>query len=97
MLMIEIISGFTSISAGTDPILPPGARQPTGARVTLEFCREAALIPGEIVCARYEFSGDGRVRTATGVAKPTQTVVRSGRATVFHYRFSHWIEPEAVN
>lgn len=93
--MIEIINEFTAIWTGSDPISSPGDRYPTGARVTLEFCRETALAPGETVCARYEFGGDGQMRTATGVAQHTHSVSRSGRAPVFHYRISHWIRPGA--
>jgi len=94
--MIEINNGFTSIWTGSDPIASPGLQHRTGARVTLEFCREAALAPGETVCARYEFGGDGQVRTVTGVANPTYTVLRWGCAPVFHYRMAHWIEPDAL-
>jgi hypothetical protein len=95
-VMIEIIDGFTSIWTGSDPISPLGDHHRTGARVTLEFCREAALSPGEIVCARYDFGGDGRMRATTGVAQHTHSVARSGRAPVFHYRISHWIAPAAL-
>jgi hypothetical protein len=94
--MTEIIDGFTSIWTGTDPISSLGDHRPTGARVTVEFCREKALRPGETVCAHYDFSGDGRMRTATGVAQSTHSVARSGSATLFHYRISHWIEPDAL-
>jgi len=94
--MIEIIDGFTSIWTGSDPISRLGDHQPTGARVTLEFCREAALNPGEIVRARYDFGDDGKMRATIGVAQHTHSVARSGRAPVFHYRISHWIEPGAL-
>jgi hypothetical protein len=93
---IEINSGFTSVWTGSDPISRLGDHHPTGARVTLEFCRELALGPDETVCARYEFGGDGRMRTITGVAQHTHSVERWGRAPVFHYRMSHWIRPEAL-
>jgi hypothetical protein len=95
-VMIEIIDGFTSIWTGSDPVSPLRGHHPTGARVTLEFCREAALTPGEIVCAHYDFGGDGRMRTTTGVAQHTHSVARPGCAPVFHYRISHWIEPDAL-
>ncbi len=94
--MIEIIDGFTSIWTGSDPISPLGDHHPTGARVTLEFCREAALSAGEIVSARYDFGGDGRMRTTNGVAQHTHSVARWGCAPVFHYRISHWITPDAL-
>ena len=95
--MIEITEGFTSICAGADPISPPMATpRPTGARVTLEFCRDEPLALGQRVEAHYEFAGDGRLRTATGIAMPTRVVAHAGSAVVFHYRLSHWIEPKAV-
>jgi hypothetical protein len=92
--MIEITQGFTSICAGSDRVLPDkGPRRPTGARVTVDFCRESALPTGQTVRAHYEFAGDGQVRTATGIATPTRVAVRWGQPVVFHYRLSHWIEP----
>jgi hypothetical protein len=93
--MIEIADGFTRISAGSDLISPPlarGAPRTTGARITVDFSREAALAPGQIVRARYDFADNGQLRAVTGPALPTHTVVRSGRAVVFHYRISHWID-----
>jgi hypothetical protein len=36
------------------------------------------------------------LRTAAGIATPTRVVVHQGNTVVFHYRLSHWIEPEAV-
>ena len=95
--MIEIFEGFTSISAGADPIPPPeGARAPTGARVSLEFCRDEALPPGATVRAQYEFAGDGCQRVAVGVPTATRTDSGQGRKAVFHYRISHWIAPHAL-
>jgi hypothetical protein len=95
--MIEITAGITSISAGSDRVLSAGgARPPTGARVTVDFCRDTALEAGQVVLAQYEFAGDGHMRTAIGIATLTRTTVRSGRPAVFHYRFSHWIEPAAL-
>jgi hypothetical protein len=95
--MIEITDGFTSICAGVNSISPSMATpRPTGARVTLEFCRVEPLASGQRVEAHYEFAGDGRLRTATGIATPTRVVVHPGSAVTFHYRLSHWIEPDAV-
>jgi len=94
--MIEINDGFTSISAGADPAFPPlspAAHRPTGARVTVDFCREVALPPGEIVCAYYDFAGNGRLRAVTGIAELTYAEVKWGCPVVFHYRLSHWIGP----
>jgi hypothetical protein len=91
--MIEITDGFTSICAGSDPVSPvTGGHRPTGARVTVDFCRETALADGQPVRARYEF-GDGQLHTATGIATPTRVAMPWGRPAVFHYRLSHWIEP----
>jgi len=95
--MIEITHGFTKISAGSDPISPETvARPPTGARVTVDFCRETALPCGQAVRAHYEFASDGVLRTATGIAVPTRVAVHWDRPVTFHYRVSHWIEPAAV-
>ena len=95
--MIEITQGFTSICAGSDRVLPGmGLRRPTGARVTVDFCRESSLATGQTVRAHYEFAGDGQLRTAIGVATPTRVAARWGRPIVFHYRVSHWIEPAAL-
>ena len=98
--MIEITDGFTSISTGADSIDGGSRHRPrsaTGARVTLEFSREVALPPGQPVRVRYDFSGDGTVREAVAIAKPTRTIARWGRAVVFHYRLSHWIAPGALD
>jgi hypothetical protein len=73
-----------------------GLRRPTGARVTVDFCRESSLATGQTVRAHYEFSGDGQLRTATGIATPTRVAVHWGRPVAFHYRLSHWIEPAAL-
>ena len=105
--MIEIADGFTRITAGADasgaPPWPdscdsqtPRRRAPTGVRVTLEFGSAAALSPDQPVKVRYEFGGDGRVREAVGIAKPTRVEVRWGRAVIYHYRVSHWIVPGAL-
>ncbi len=105
MNMIVITEGFTSISAGADSIAPPpplpGAngsqthcrRAPTGARVTLEFSRAAALPPDAPIKLRYEFGDRGILREVVGIAKQTQVEVRWGCAAVYHYRLSHWIAP----
>jgi hypothetical protein len=101
--MIEITDGFTSISAGTDSIeglehayapLPGAgyaARRPTGARVMVEFRRTSSLSPTQAVMVRYDFAADGTVRRFSGIPQHTRTVVRRGRAVLYHYRLSHWI------
>jgi hypothetical protein len=99
--MIDISDGFTSISAGSDSIenLVLDAcrvRSPTGARVTLEFRRDRALAPAQLVRVRYDFAGDGSMREATGIAEPIETVVRWGRAVAYRYRLSYWIAPAAL-
>lgn len=97
--MIEIADGFTSISAGSDLISPPparGAPRTTGARITVDFSREVALAPGQIVRARYDFADNGQLRTVVGPAMPTHAVARSRRAVVFHYRISHWIDAASL-
>lgn len=106
--MIEISDGFTSISAGFDSIddasVNPShdvrserlARPPTGARVTLDFRRQRALAPGQMVTVRYDFAGDGTLREGTGVAVAVQTLVRLGHAVLHHYRVSYWIPPAAL-
>ena len=96
--MIEIKDGFTNISAGSSHASPlaQSRYRPSGARVTVEFCREAALSPGQVVCAKYDFAGNGQLRKVEGVASPTHAVARAGQATLFHYRISQWIEPAAL-
>ena len=105
--MIEITNGFTSICTGTDSLVPAFGemaaaisgrrleRPPTGARVTLDFCRESPLPPGAQVRVRYDFGGDG-LREAVGTARPIRAVSRRGQSVVYHYRLSHWITPAAV-
>ena len=93
--MIEITQGFTSITAGADRVAHTQAeRAPTGARVTLEFSRDASLPPDQPVRVRYEFGGI--LREAVGIATPTHQKARRGQTTVYHYRLSHWIAPEAL-
>ncbi len=105
--MIEITDGFTSISAGADSIEvleryapPPGVayapRRPTGARVTVEFRRTSSLLPTQAVTVRYDFAADGNVRQLTGIPRHIRTVVRQGRAVVYHSRMSHWIAASAL-
>ena len=106
--MIEITSGFTSISAGADNIEDPAqsssprpgnsraGRRPTGARVTVEFRRASSLSPTQVVTVRYDFAADGNVRELTGIPQPTRTVVRQGRAVLYYYRLSHWIAAPAL-
>ena len=100
--MLEITEGFTSITAGADCIAPPpgpdpgdsrqpGRRVPTGARITLEFSRAAALPPNQPVRVRYEFGDGGIVREVVGIAKATYVDMCWGRAVVYHYRLSYWI------
>ena len=105
--MIDITDRFTSISAGVDPVGEPPwrgkgdsreqrERPPTGARVTLEFSRDEALPPGQPVRVRYRFGSEQIARETVGIAVPTHTTARWGRAVVFHYRLSHWIAPGAL-
>jgi hypothetical protein len=106
--MIEITDGLTNVSAGADSIEAPdrtypcesdaafAPRRPTGARVTVEFQRTASLSPAQVVTVRYDFAGDGTFRELVGIPKSIRTVVRQGRAVVYHYRMSHWIPASAV-
>ena len=106
--MIEITSGFTSISAGYDCCQslaadysrasgePAPVRRPTGARITVDFRRLTALEPGQMLRVRYDFAGDGRQREGTGIATAPRTEVRRGHAVVYHYRVSFWIPPTAL-
>lgn len=97
--MIEITDGISSIRIATDETAPPSrntadARElPRGARVTLEFWRDAPLPPDRAVRVRYEFAGG--TREVRGIAQPTRTVTRWGHGVVYHYRLSHWIAPAA--
>jgi hypothetical protein len=95
--MLEISSGFTNISAGSDSL--EGGAQPrahTGARITLEFSRTVSLGSAELVKVRYDFAEDGNVREYTGIAMPIQTVARWNRSALYYYRVSHWIDPFAL-
>ena len=106
--MIEITDGFTSITMRADAVTPsswsmagssPSQRVPraaTGARVTVEFCRDTPLPEGQPVRVRYDFADDGSVREGTGMAQSTRRVVRWGASVVYHYRLSHWIAPAAL-
>jgi len=106
--MIEITDGFVRIGAGFDSIpelsedpscasaVSCPARSPTGARITVEFRREAALAPQERVRVRYDFAGDGKIRECVGIARPIGTDVRWGRTVRFYYRVSDWIVPSAL-
>jgi hypothetical protein len=95
--MIEISSGFTSISAGSDSLEGDAQpRPPTGARITFEFSRTESLGPDELVRLRYDFADDGHVRECTGIAMPIQTVARWNRSALFCYRVSQWIDPSAL-
>ena len=58
----------------------------------MDFCRQTALAPGQVVRAHYDFADNGQMRSIEGVAAPTHKVVRAGRPVVFHYRVSHWVE-----
>ena len=94
--MMEITEGFTSISAGSDNIEGSARRSPTGARIVVEFRSGESLAAGQPVTVRYDFAGDGTLREGMGIARPTRTVVRWGRAVQYHYRVSYWIAPSAL-
>jgi hypothetical protein len=94
--MMEITEGFTSISAGSDNIEGSARRSPTGARIVVEFRSDESLAAGQPVTVRYDFAGDGALREGMGIARPTRTVVRWGRAVQYHYRVSYWIAPSAL-
>jgi hypothetical protein len=106
--MIEITDGFTSITIRADEVMPASwgmagssphqrlARAATGARVTVEFCRDTPLPEGQAVRVRYDFADDGSVREGTGMAQSTRSVARWGATVVYHYRLSHWIAPAAL-
>jgi hypothetical protein len=106
--MIEITEGFTSIATAADAVTPASwsmagssrsrrvTRAATGARVTVEFCRDTPLPEGKPVRVRYDFADDGSVREGTGMAQSTRSEVRWGKSVVYHYRLSHWIEPAAL-
>lgn len=92
--MIEITEGLTSVSVRPDEFFPAQRKRPhTGARVSVEFSRASALEPGQCVCVRYDFSGNGHVRSAIGSPQLTRVEVRWGCAVLFNYRLTHWIEP----
>lgn len=80
--MIEISERITRVTTSTDT--------PTGARVTVGFCRSVPLSPGQAVRLRY-VAGNGRLQDWVEIAHPTHIVARRGHLVAFHYRLSHWI------
>jgi hypothetical protein len=53
-------------------------------------------LPTQAVTVRYDFAADGNVRQLTGIPSHIRSVVRQGRAVVYHYRMSHWIAASAL-
>jgi hypothetical protein len=102
--MIDIIDGFTHIEVQPEPILmaainsnretsvaPDGPAVPTGARVVLEFVREAPIPPNRVIRALYDIAGNGALREALGTPELTHTRPNSGGGVSYYYRLSYWI------
>lgn len=110
--MIDVTDDFTGIAVAPDEILylnksgfentPPqecssGCRQPSGARVTVEFSRSTPLSPNGEVCLCYDFEECGRLREIVGTPRLTHTTNPQGqRGPRYHYRISHWIKASSV-
>lgn len=99
--MIEIDSGFTSITALPDRLstTAPRAgeqRARTGARVVLAFSRATPLPEGAAVLLRYDIAENGHKRELITVPQLTHTTKREPDGLVYHYRVSHWIPPEQL-
>ena len=99
--MIEIMDGFTEITLGTDVLASTSrdpltaARQPTGARVTLNFQRRQPLPTDTLVKIRYDLAENGCEREVRGVPRLIQTVMH-GENVFYHYRLAQWVPPHAV-
>ena len=110
--MIDVTDGFTGIVVTPDEIpylnrtdfenTSPQARsswcrQPSGARVTVEFSRSAPLSPNGEVRLCYDFEESGRLREIVGTPRLTHTTAPQGqRDLTYHYRLSHWITASSI-
>jgi hypothetical protein len=102
--MIDISDGFTHIEVQPEPI-PMAATyangenkvetvapaSPTGARVILEFVREAPIPPNRVIRAFYDIAGNGALREALGTPELTHTKPNSNGGVSYYYRLSYWI------
>ena len=110
--MIDVTDGFTGIAVTPDEIsyltrtgfentpsqaCSSGCRQPSGARVTVEFSRSAPLSPNGEVRLCYDFEDNGRLREIVGTPRLTHTTAPQGqRDPTYHYRISHWITASSI-
>lgn len=110
--MIDVTDGFTDIAVTPDEIPYLGStglghtpaqkcslerRQPSGARVTIEFSRPAPLSLNGEVRLSYDFEENGRLREIVGTPRFTHTTAPQGqRDPTYHYRISHWITAASV-
>jgi hypothetical protein len=102
--MIDISDGFTHIEVQPEPITmagsyskaekkaePAGSAIPTGARVILEFVREAPIPPNRVIRAFYDIAGNGALREALGTPELTHTKPNLSGGVSYYYRLSYWI------
>jgi hypothetical protein len=99
--MIDISDGFTHIEVQPEPIPIAGSDSngedkvapaiPTGARVILEFVREAPIPPNRAIRALYDIAGNGALREALGTPQLTHTKSNPSGAVSYYYRLSYWI------
>jgi hypothetical protein len=72
-------------------------RQPTGARVTVEFARSAPLMSNTVIRLCYDIAENGGLRVVVGIPLLTHTTAHEGDSgRSYHYRMSHWIAAPAV-
>jgi hypothetical protein len=95
----DVTEGFTSITVAPDETRIPyvNGRDPTGARVTLEFSRHTPLPPDMNVRVHFDIAENGDRREIRGIPKLTHTTTARGHASAaYHYRLSHWIPALSV-
>lgn len=110
--MIDVTDGFTGIAVTPDEILylntsgfentpsqerSSKCRHPSGARVTVEFCRATPLSPDGEVRLYYDFAENGRLREIVGTPRLTHTTTPLDQSRpTYHYRMSHWITASSL-
>lgn len=86
-------NGYVRATSAERSSAPPSA---TGARVTIEFFRNAQLPRDTGIRVCYDIAENGGRREMLGIPKLTHTTMQRGGDTSYHYRLSAWIPPLAV-
>jgi hypothetical protein len=71
-------------------------RNPTGARVKVEFFRRVPLPQNIDIRVQYDIAENGGLREILGIPQLTHTTVGEGGSASYHYRLSHWIPAPEV-